>query len=277
MRSLSHPPLRTACPLSRRMPSCQDPVVLTGSSGTRGGGGPARHSRDTPAQGCSLLQLDHEGWGRPVGREGEEGGWGSGGACGKRLSPLVSALWLAGLPVSRLWVAMEKSWLGPWVLGWLEDAGLGGSMASSMAAAPPCAACTGRSGGCEMLGVPWLQVRLPVTPTLTCSPPSSLVSLPPSVPKASSASPSPPTPSACRTVAAALGPYLQNVRALASQLATVSPGPLDLGHCSLKGCRVSPARSWIDFQRQSLPFPGAICVLSAPGEQEGFREDHRDH
>lgn len=111
-----------------------------------------------------------------------------------------------------------------------------------------------------------------MTPTLTCSPPSSLVSLPPSAPKAPSASPSPPPPSACRTVAVALGPYLQNVRALASQLATVGPGPLDLEHCSLKGCQVSPARSWIDFQRQSLPFAGAICVLSAPGEQEGKRD-----
>lgn len=64
----------------------------------------------------------------------------------------MPALWLAGLHVSRLWAAMEKSWLGAWVLGWLEDAGLGGSVASSMAAAPPCAACTGRSGACEMLG-----------------------------------------------------------------------------------------------------------------------------
>lgn len=38
---------------------------------------------------------------------------------------LLSALWLVGLHQSGLGVALGKNWLVQWLLGWLEDAGLG--------------------------------------------------------------------------------------------------------------------------------------------------------
>lgn len=144
-------------------------------------------SWDTPAQGRlpPAAGLRRRGEARGKGRRGRRTGEGEGrAACvGRGCLPLVSVLCLVGLHVSRLWVAMGKRRLGPWLLGWLEDAGLSGSTASSMVAAPPWPACTGRSGGWEMLGVPGLQVRIPVAPTLTCSPTSSRFSLPPSAPR----------------------------------------------------------------------------------------------
>lgn len=185
----------------------------------RGGGGTHSHLRDTPAQGLFPPAAGPRRMGRPVGRgrRGRRTGEGKGGgrSVGRGCPPLVSALWLVGL----LCLGCGRPWGRA---GWDRGLGVAGRCRAQGGEWPHlwpqhlhAPACTGRSRAVT-LGVPWLQVRIPVTPTLTCSPTSSLPSLPPLPPRPLQGHTLLPrqhlpphlAPVPCRQGAAALGPGL---------------------------------------------------------------------